>query len=392
MKKLLIFLDELYFKDEDTYISNYAAGSFFEGINGVEKTYLLPVSGDISARPEKFSTSINAQNNSVIELPGWNSVISYLKCYFRSGKTRKLLKQKIVSVVGTHDVIWIRQPSLLGLKLAKEGIKQNKKVIFHIAGDINNAWKNEKYKGLSRAFAFFLSKYMHARIKKLAGNPRVINLCTGSALFDVFSKLNLNTAFFIDSNIRKAELQSHQYDPSKKRFIYIGRLTEDKGIIELMNIFESIDLQGGKASLTIIGFGNEESTIKNIISDSKHESAYKFVGYVPNSEISGYLQQNDILILPSQLSEGFPRVIIEAWAFGLLVVSTNVGGIEGLGVHNENIVFSPLGDSQKLKKNIIDIIEDNIDIAKMQQIIVSERDKITYEYYRKIVEDYIHGL
>ena len=392
MNKLLIFLDELYFRDGDSYISNYAAGSFFKEISDVEKTYLVPVSNDISAKPEKFSTSIDTVNIKVKELPDWNSVVSYLKLYFLSRQIRKLLKQEVIRAVEANDIIWIRVPSLLGLKLAREGIKQNKKVIFHFAGDIEKAWKNNKYKGLSKIVAYLLSKYMHAQVIRLAKKSGVFNLCTGSALYNVISKLNPNTKFFIDSNIQESELESHDYDPSKKRFIYIGRLTEDKGIIDLMDIFESIKLKEGKISLTIIGFGNEESNIKKVIANSKQKSIYEFIGYVPNSEISSYLKKNDVLIMPSKVSEGFPRVIIEAWAYGLSVVATNVGGVEGLGINNKNIVFSPVGDTLQLKKNIIDIIEDKIDISVMQQNIIKKRDNITYEYYKKIAEDYINGL
>ena len=392
MKKLLIFLDELYFRDGGKYISNYAAGSFFSDIEGVMKTYLLPVSYNSADKPESYSVSINSENNEVVELPEWDSVISYLRKYILSGKVRHYLAQIARKSVSKNDVIWIRVPSLYGVRLAKEGIRQRKRVILHFAGDIEMAWKNNKYSGWTRLPAYLQSKYMHFQLLRLAKLPAVYSLCTGSVLYRTISGLNPNTRFFIDSNIKRSSLHGHPHDKTKKRFIYIGRLTEDKGILDLMEIFEKLGQDADKVRFTIIGFGKEESLIRSIIEQSDHREAYNFIGYVPNSEISTYLRENDYLVLPSKVSEGFPRVIIEAWAHGLLVLSTRVGGIDGLAVHNKNVIFNELGDLDQLAENIRSIIGDRIDTSLMQKNITGDRDNITYEYYRQIAEEAINGV
>lgn len=392
MKKLLVFLDELYFRDGDSYISSYAAGGFFKDLRGVDKTYLLPVSSDTSKKPDIYTTSINSAENRVMELPGWHSVISYLRRYAFSGRARQAVRKSIRQAARENDVIWVRLPSLPGQRLAREGLRQGKPVILHFAGDIKKAWKNDKYRGPDRVAAFILSRYMHAKAKRLAAKKGVLNLCTGSALYEMISAVSDHTGFFIDSGIRSDELDAHPYDSNTKRFIYVGRLTEDKGVLDLMNIFESLKTDDHEVRLTIIGFGPEEGRIRDMIKASSKKHIYKFEGYVPNSDIPGYLRENDILVMPSKLSEGFPRVIIEAWAYGITVVSTRIGGIEGLGVDGENIIFSPAGDINMLRKNIVDIIKGKRDISLMQKNIIRNREKLTYEHYRKIVEDHIHAL
>ena len=393
MKKILFFLDELYYKDNDHYISNYAAGSYFAEFKNIEKSFLFPVAPATEQKPDKFSTRISTKENKVTELPYWNSVISYLKVYYKSGATRSLIKETIRKAVSENDIIWIRVPALPGLLVAKEAIKQNKKIMFHFAGDIENAWKNNKYSGVSKAYAYMLSKYMHSKVLQYSKLDNVTNLCTGSALYNIFSKENKNTSFFIDSNIRRAELETHDYSETEKRFLYIGRLTEDKGILDLVDIFKRLGSKYQNIKLTIIGFGDKEDYIKQTISESENPDAFNFIGYVPNTEISNYLKQNDILLLPSKAPyEGFPRVILEAWAYGLSVIATRVGGVDGLGVDGKNIVFSNVGDVAQLESNIIDVIEDKLDIKSLQQNIIKDRENITYEYYKEIVEKHIDEL
>jgi len=389
MKRLLIFLDEFYcfsvVEEKQKYFSTSAAGSFFDEITYINKSFMFPMSS-CSSSTEKFSTII--ENAKVYPLPEWNSVISFLKYYLVSKKNRVKLKNIFTSAISENDIFWLRIPSVPALLFAKMILKTDKQIFLHHAGDIKNAWKNNKYKSLKKFLAFVMSKYIFYNTNSIAKCNNVVNLCTGSALTKHFNRYNTNTIFFIDSLIKKNELITKECPSKINNFIYVGRLTEDKGIKELLNVIKYIITFNPKINLKIIGFGPLEKYIIEFINFNNLKKNINFVGYIPNDKIHKFLYMSDVFILPSKAPyEGFPRVILEAWANSLIVVSTRVGGIEGLGVDKKNVLFCEKDSEDSLRNAIEKIISDKNLIKIMHHYIQTNRGSITKEYYQDILSN-----
>src|SRR5690606_21640682 len=141
--------------------------------------------------------------------------------------------------------------------------------------------------------------------------------------------------------------------------------------------------------LKIVGFGPLQSFIKDFIRNNNLENYINFIGYIPNAHIHKNLEESDISVLPSQVSEGFPRVIVEAWSYGLAVISTNVGGIEGLGRHEENILFCKKGSATSLLSALKRIVSEPELKRSLKEGTLRNREAITYDFYRKLVESQI---
>jgi len=87
----------------------------------------------------------------------------------------------------------------------------------------------------------------------------------------------------------------------------------------------------------------------------------------------------------SSVSEGLPKVAIEAMACGTPVAATPVGGLPDLINHGKNGFLLPSNDSEEIADEIIDIV-NSYDLAKMSQ---NARDHIEQNYsYRSAVEGY----
>ena len=85
----------------------------------------------------------------------------------------------------------------------------------------------------------------------------------------------------------------------------------------------------------------------------------EFTGYVPfGPQLESQYRSSDIFVLPS-LSEGFPRVIVEALAFGLPVVTTTVGGIQHLLRDSYDALLVEPGSPLQLAKAIKRLNDDN---------------------------------
>jgi glycosyltransferase involved in cell wall biosynthesis len=71
-------------------------------------------------------------------------------------------------------------------------------------------------------------------------------------------------------------------------------------------------------------------------------------------------------VLPSS-EEGFGRVLLEAMDVGVAVVGTKVGGIPEVIEHGTNGLLVDCGDSDDLKRSIIEILEDKLLRKKLIQ-------------------------
>ena len=130
---------------------------------------------------------------------------------------------------------------------------------------------------------------------------------------------------FIQNKIVRSKIR-RQYNIKKedKIILYVGRLTQDKGILDLTRAFLRLALQNSNIHLLIVG--PDEEDIKKKIEDLcvNLRNKIHFSGYSDNPEY--YMAASDILCLPSY-REGFGLVLIEAAAVGIPTVGSRIYGI-----------------------------------------------------------------
>ncbi len=113
----------------------------------------------------------------------------------------------------------------------------------------------------------------------------------------------------------------------KYRLLYIGRMTNDKGLRELLHAVSILVGSGGQIDLTLVGDGESLTDFQQLCEDLNISSHVSFKGGVYETErIRDYFVGADIFILPTY-HEGFPRTLYEAMAFGTPIITTFVGGI-----------------------------------------------------------------
>src|SRR5690606_12939960 len=114
------------------------------------------------------------------------------------------------------------------------------------------------------------------------------------------------------------------------KVLYLGRITDDKGIKELIYAVNRLKQGGYNLELTMVGNGGFMSKAKALIRELEVDDIVHLMGAVDDSrEIADYFKRSDIYILPTY-HEGFPRTLYEAMIFGTPIITTFVGGISGL--------------------------------------------------------------
>jgi glycosyltransferase involved in cell wall biosynthesis len=109
------------------------------------------------------------------------------------------------------------------------------------------------------------------------------------------------------------------------KFIYVGRLAQEKGLFDLLDAFCRIRGQIREATLDLVGSGFLEEDLRQRTRQLGIESAVRFLGTKSPDEIGRLLMSSAALILPSY-REPWGLVVNEALSFGCPVVVSDVCG------------------------------------------------------------------
>jgi len=108
---------------------------------------------------------------------------------------------------------------------------------------------------------------------------------------------------------------------TQKGFIYVGRLSVDKGIKFLLSTLHNLP----EVKIKFIGDGPLATEVKNM---SDHNPNWTYLGSLSNTEVLNQMRYSQTLIMPSLIMENQPTVILEALLNNLDVIATNVGGVK----------------------------------------------------------------
>ena len=130
--------------------------------------------------------------------------------------------------------------------------------------------------------------------------------------------------FSPDAAIRKMYREKFNIPDNAIIYLFVGRLTKDKGIIDLINAFAKIcDL---KPDLHLMIMGPDEGGISNAVQELERQ----FPGHVHQTGFTNtpeeYMMTADVFCLPSY-REGFGSSIIEAAAIGLPAIASRIYGV-----------------------------------------------------------------
>jgi glycosyltransferase involved in cell wall biosynthesis len=146
--------------------------------------------------------------------------------------------------------------------------------------------------------------------------------------------------------------------------VYAGVLSPVKGIHYLISAFSALAKQFPSARLFVIGKDENKAYAAALVEQVKElglTERVQFIGPLPQSELAIWMARASVLVLPS-ISEGLPRVIIEAMATGTPVIGSKVGGIPELIEDGVRGFLVPPGDAKTLAEKLRWVLS-NVDKA-----------------------------
>lgn len=127
-----------------------------------------------------------------------------------------------------------------------------------------------------------------------------------------------------------------------QRVLFVGNLSERKGVTDLLNALALPGFDASKLEVTFVGGGDVGSYQQKAQSLGLSRWT-KFHGWADQKQVAQLMARSDVLILPSY-DEGLPLVILEALANSLAVICTPVGEIPQALTDGVNALFVQPGD------------------------------------------------
>lgn len=180
--------------------------------------------------------------------------------------------------------------------------------------------------------------------------------------------------------------------PSDERIVlFVGRLVDKKGVEDLLRSFAGLPAAvGAGARLWIVGGGEREAALRALAAELGIADRTTFTGPVPNDRLPDYYAAADLFVGPSVVAEsgdteGQGVVFLEAFAAGLCVLATRVGGIAEVVEDGRTGRLVEPGRPVGLSRAMAELLEDDT-LRSRLGAAARERARERYDWRRIAAE------
>ncbi|WP_099364936.1 glycosyltransferase family 4 protein [Sphingobacterium sp. 1.A.4] len=147
-------------------------------------------------------------------------------------------------------------------------------------------------------------------------------------------------------------------DGKNLEILFIGRMTNDKGVIELIHSISQLNRKGIIVKANLIGDGEYINELKDLSNNLGLHDLIHFKGPLfDKEEIIKYYLDADLFVLPTY-HEGFPRTLYEAMILGIPIITTFVGGISSVMIDKFNCLRIEEKSIESLENGILFAIDN----------------------------------
>lgn len=143
--------------------------------------------------------------------------------------------------------------------------------------------------------------------------------------------------------------------------VCLGRLTREKGALDLVEAFAGVRERHPQARLVLAGEGRDAAAVREAVAAHGLEPAVELPGWVDRDRKRALLASASCLVLPSH-AEGLPLALLEGLLAGVPVVATRVGGIPEAVRDGEEALLVPAHDTGALSRAVNRVL-DSPDLA-----------------------------
>ncbi len=177
-----------------------------------------------------------------------------------------------------------------------------------------------------------------------------------------FSKENL------DVSIVEQVKKTIHYNYQNTYLLSVGRLVKDKGIVELVESFKTINKQHPNIKLLLVG--NMEADLDplpdHILKEIITNQNITHIAWTPFVEY--FISVANVFVFPSH-REGFPNVLLQAGALGVPIVCSAIAGNIDIIEDNKTGLLFPPGNTEAIINKISFAINNKLTLLKMTELL-----------------------
>lgn len=163
-----------------------------------------------------------------------------------------------------------------------------------------------------------------------------------------------------------------------KQIVAVGRLSKEKGFIDLIEVFKTIHLKYPEWKLNIAGDGEEKDNLEKEIKKLHLENSVNLLGFLNKQELENLYLNSSIYVMTS-FTESFGLVLIEANSYGIPTISfDSAQGAKEIIRNNQNGYLIKNRDKKEMSNKIIELIEN-----QEERCSLGKNARIMSEIYRE---------
>jgi glycosyltransferase involved in cell wall biosynthesis len=252
------------------------------------------------------------------------------------------------------DVVHIRFPSPLAPLPMLLSRFTRKPTFFYVGGDWGAALAGRSSSALGRAAA----RAVHSYWRWLVG--RRLCFTAGPALAARFAGpgrrvVPVPTTAIDAEHIAEADDVKERVRRAPSEILFVGAIWEMKGVGVLLEALQQLEGRGIAAGARFIGAHPDDGEwFTTEVRSRGLQGRVRHTSFLPWDELIYEYDRSQVFAAPSLggRGEGIPKVVLEAMARGLPVVTSRVGGIEALASHDENAILVEPGSVEELVEAI----------------------------------------
>jgi glycosyltransferase involved in cell wall biosynthesis len=318
---------------------------------------------------------ISSVNKGEVSFESKNINIIPIKINLHDGFLRKIMILfwgisncfKLLKLIRDHDCIHAPIPSDIGTIGIWYALLLKKPLYVRYCGNILNLKTP-------------MERYWFWLLNRIAGSKNIILATGGGSEFPSAKNKNIKWIFsssinreIISKIARKRILMAE--NSNKFKIGFLGRIEEGKGLRELLAGFN--DLQSERFYELELKIAGDGSILSELMQCNKNVNV-TFCGKLNRNEVFDFLDGINLFVFPSS-SEGFPKVVLEAMATGLPIITSNVSILpELVETNNCGLILDEIS-SKAIVSSILDVLSDPVSYKLYSLNSIKTAQKYTME-------------
>jgi glycosyltransferase involved in cell wall biosynthesis len=186
----------------------------------------------------------------------------------------------------------------------------------------------------------------------------------------------------------RRETAGKQFCPPYE-FLFAGWIENRKGAGRALDIVAELNQAGIPVTLNLVGDGADRVQLEQKASELGMSNLARFHGWINRSELNALYAKAHFLLIPSE-REGFPKVLSEAMAYGVIPIASTVGGIQQTLSSFQTGVALPVEEHTAFVRTIVNYIENPSRWHEESKKAIAAAGSFTYNNYLDHLESILH--